>query len=291
MLTPPSSPLPTKRRSWDDDWEPPKAPTPYSAEPLLSALQAKSLPRVMSAIAQDETSVFLPLQGLGRGWHGRIPPLLEAVRCRCSVDILRVLLQHGALADDRDAQGMNALTELVGQTYKKELHSCEAWSERIDYGADYYKRLKGCLGRDPDPVDSIKTNSGIEITVADLNGLEGDRLRTVFPIQAKLQATPSPHLCLLTQNMTEDDIYERVWLLLSHGADPWCKDVAGRFMAIQRAHRHGLTRIVELFQHWDGRLARRVLSRWWERNDEGVCVASQVSIPRPVSNLIFEFVA
>lgn len=228
MLLPPSSPLPNKR-SLDDDWEPPKAPHPYRAEPLLSALQSNSFAKVMLAVQEDETSVFLPLCGLGRGWHGRVPPLLEALRCDCSIDILRALLQHGADANATDAQGMNALTELVGGTYSQELYPCKT-----------------------------------EV---------------------------SPRLCLAALAMKEDDIYERVWLLLSHGADPWCKDDAGQFMAIQCAHRHGLSRVVELLQHWDGRITKRVLSRWWGQCPEGMCVSRRPDIQKPLLDLIFAYVA
>mmetsp|Transcript_106552 Transcript_106552/g.200671 ORF Transcript_106552/g.200671 Transcript_106552/m.200671 type:complete len:213 (-) Transcript_106552:28-666(-) len=212
MLTTPSSPLPT-RRNLDSLWEPPRTPTPYKAEPLLLALQANSLDQVVLAIEEDETSVFLPLRGLGRGWHDRVPPLLEAVRHGCSVEVLQVLLEHGADADSKDAKGMNALTELVGGRYMRE------------------------------------------------------------------------------KTMTEDEIYERARLLLWYGADPWCQDAAGQFMAIRCAHCHGLTRVVDLLRHWDGRLAKCVLDRWWGRLDKGMCVSSQVSMREPLSDMIFGYVA
>lgn len=85
---------------------PPGAPamgTP-SIPSLFHALRCKSLEKVRSVLEfEPDAAFFPPLE------HRREPSLCCAVRHGCSVEIMQLLLQHGAQAKEEDAQGKTPL--------------------------------------------------------------------------------------------------------------------------------------------------------------------------------------
>jgi len=74
------------------------------ATSLRFALQKRSLRLAQQALAHDKLAAVEP---------SREPALLLAVRCGCSADILRLLLNNGADVNGADADGVTPLTALA----------------------------------------------------------------------------------------------------------------------------------------------------------------------------------
>jgi len=117
QLTPPASPLvcsrdvvlatphkPVSIRS-------PQAPCKPVAPRLLSALQCWDFGGVREALEADPECAQFPF------WeHALEPPLCAAVRLGCGLEIIELLIAHGAAVNTLDAKGQSALDILKADT-------------------------------------------------------------------------------------------------------------------------------------------------------------------------------
>mmetsp|Transcript_49134 Transcript_49134/g.117033 ORF Transcript_49134/g.117033 Transcript_49134/m.117033 type:complete len:245 (+) Transcript_49134:99-833(+) len=93
---------------------PPPAPRPQKVHKLLRALHMNSLEEVQKALANDPEAASLPF--LEHEWE---PPLCVAARLNCSVEIVEMLLAHGADAQATDMYGRSPakmLSMMAGTT-------------------------------------------------------------------------------------------------------------------------------------------------------------------------------
>ena len=106
FATPPGSPRPSKFNITT----PPRLPRHQSEPPLLRALQADSLDLVRCILQKDPEAAILPFME-----DGTKPelPLCCAARLGCSLEIIDLLLQHGAQADEADLHGRTPLEILA----------------------------------------------------------------------------------------------------------------------------------------------------------------------------------
>lgn len=81
------------------------------ATSLRLALQKRSAPLVQRALERDMLAV---------SDHSCEPALLTAIRCDCSVEILRLLLEHGADANYPDNAGETPLSALANAPVKEQ---------------------------------------------------------------------------------------------------------------------------------------------------------------------------
>mmetsp|Transcript_10522 Transcript_10522/g.25482 ORF Transcript_10522/g.25482 Transcript_10522/m.25482 type:complete len:229 (-) Transcript_10522:171-857(-) len=105
VMSPPGSPVPSHR--FDELVFPPPAPKRAADPPLLRALRMASLPQVSWLLEEDPeaaSSIFIE--------HRCETPLCAAIRHNCGVDILRILLDHGAEVNLRDCDGFTPLALL-----------------------------------------------------------------------------------------------------------------------------------------------------------------------------------
>eukprot|EP00401_Gymnodinium_catenatum_P050776 CAMPEP_0117531278 /NCGR_PEP_ID=MMETSP0784-20121206/38776_1 /TAXON_ID=39447 /ORGANISM="" /LENGTH=395 /DNA_ID=CAMNT_0005327647 /DNA_START=1 /DNA_END=1188 /DNA_ORIENTATION=+ len=106
-----SPPVTPRRQISGVDWlstapdlSPPPAPRTSAAPPLLTALRTDSANSVLAALADDPCAAAMPF--FDHGWE---PPLCCAVRLGCNVEVVGLLIKHGAVADVRDNTGMTPL--------------------------------------------------------------------------------------------------------------------------------------------------------------------------------------
>jgi hypothetical protein len=100
---------------------PPPAPRPAVRSPLLKAIQRGSLEEVRAILRVSEEDARL--SGLEPALE---PPLCCAARLCQDVDMLRVLLHHGAYVNETDKYGQSALSILCDYRPKSADWSCDA---------------------------------------------------------------------------------------------------------------------------------------------------------------------
>lgn len=111
LATPPSTP----RQKRTADRTCPLAPCPVSKEgPILwKALQKNDLDLVMNALESDPDSARIPF------WdYSAEPPLCAAIRMRCGIDIVDLLLKSGANVKSENFAGLNPLDLLSCATFR-----------------------------------------------------------------------------------------------------------------------------------------------------------------------------
>merc|ERR1719253_1435304 len=99
FVTPPTTPRKAAYCPYSSS--PPPAPTSLSSDSLLvQALRSNSLDSVKKALLNDPDVARMPL------WeHKMEPPLCCALNNKCSIEIIRILMEHGADPDMQDVQG------------------------------------------------------------------------------------------------------------------------------------------------------------------------------------------
>jgi len=75
-------------------------------EPLLCALRARSIAKIAVVLANDPDQATMPFPG------GQ-PPMCEAIKCRCDVAVIDLLIAHGADPSMPDSHGSTALLVLA----------------------------------------------------------------------------------------------------------------------------------------------------------------------------------
>lgn len=70
----------------------PRAPVRAGRGSMLEAILRDDRAKVRSILAEDETAAIFPCSG-GNGFQ---QPIVIAVRCRCSAEVIRALIEHGA---------------------------------------------------------------------------------------------------------------------------------------------------------------------------------------------------
>eukprot|EP00929_Paragymnodinium_shiwhaense_P029176 TRINITY_DN16785_c0_g1_i1.p1 TRINITY_DN16785_c0_g1~~TRINITY_DN16785_c0_g1_i1.p1 ORF type:complete len:334 (-),score=55.90 TRINITY_DN16785_c0_g1_i1:82-1083(-) len=114
---------------------PPPAPKIATAAPLLAALKRDSVAGVRAVLAADASAASAPFLD-----NGLEPPLCCAARLRCSPDIVKLLLEHGADVNAPDMEGATPLRLLRMRHTSKprflELENVLVSAGAVDEGAE-----------------------------------------------------------------------------------------------------------------------------------------------------------
>jgi len=97
-ITPPSTPRKDTYRPYTSS--PPPAPKQETATLFMKALNSNDADRLLQALVQDPDAARIPFLD-----HKVEPPLCFALKHKCSANIVRLLLQHGADKEIKDLEG------------------------------------------------------------------------------------------------------------------------------------------------------------------------------------------
>jgi len=168
---------------------------------------------LMDCLDEDPSLAHEMLPGL------RDPPLVAAVRKRCSPELLQLLLDRGAEVDAIGCEGLTAMDCVVGQ-------------------ADEFTDFSGTFHRAPFEVAAWKID-------------EAPPLPSIVWQPIQMTATIRQRLAEL---QAENDV--RSWgysiILLQSGLGRGLAGASGRQAAAQRARANGKEHIAHLLEHWAG---------------------------------------
>jgi len=195
-------------------------------EPLQMALLSRDPNEVRSALHEDDTAAILPL----RQRRGREPPLVVATRGRCSSQIVKMLVQAGAVVDDTGFSGLTPLMTIA-----------DTKLPILQQKPSGFK-----AGRDVHAVPSM---------VAHAPWYDSAGQQTHVHLQPDVSK-----MCVEKEHCTQ-----ALWLL-NVGADPDLLDKRGR-TAAQIAQDNGQLQLSYLLGHWRNWDACRYLHDLWRHED------------------------
>lgn len=205
-------------------------------EPLQMALLSRDPNEVRSALHEDDTAAILPL----RQRCGREPPLVVATRGRCSSQIVKMLVQAGAVVDDTGSSGLTPLMT-IADTKLPTLH------------------------QKPSGVKASRDVHAGPILVPHAPWFDTSGEQTHVHLQ--------PGVSKMSEE--KEHCTQALWLL-NVGADPDLLDKRGR-TAAQIAQDTGQLQLSYLLGHWRNWEACRYLHDLWRRQDAksdgGPCLA------------------
>lgn len=218
--SPPSTPAsltPRALRRASSGSSPPPAPRLSS---VLKALSRKNVQELEALIEDDPNLVFVPIKG-----NGRIePPLFCALRTRCPLNIIKLLLNKGATPFEGDLNGLTLL-------------ATEMRSKQSSWKIPLIPMLGDCSFPAPPPpmLGHMQVPSTDDFVASFVPAIPLCAHQSWRPISSDL----------------EEDGWELsvATCLLQHGADPFKTDARG-LCAVDYATQAGKSALVDLMQNW-----------------------------------------
>jgi len=221
------------------------------SDPLETAIRAGDKTAVAAAIEDDPLAICRPLR------ESQQPPLIAALESRASTDILALLLQEGADPNETGRGKVTALEVVVRSAIAE-----EAADDAADFG---YWPPSFVDAVPPPPVDvnfllglnsdnSSMSPAGLYLpaSVSALPSFGGGSAARTIGIESRPWAGA---MLPPTVILSEDECFQRVWLLLQYGARASPRDAASATLA-NLAERGNLPRVAELIRNWSGEQVR-----------------------------------